>query len=59
MKFLEKLRQELRKRPFDAASARSLSLEIHDAESAGYDLTLQEDILWQRLTDRLECVEPV
>lgn len=55
-KFLEKLRQELRKRPFDAASARSLSLEIHEAESA--DLTLQEDILWQRLTDRLECVEP-
>lgn len=58
MKFLEKLRRELRKRPFDAASARSLFLEIHKAEAAGYRIRPGlEYILRRRLTDRLEGME--
>lgn len=39
---------------FDPAAAEFLSVELHAAEAAGYEITDKEDKLWARLT---KCVE--
>lgn len=38
--------------------AYDLSDEIHNAESAGYELTDEEDDLWKELTLKIETINP-
>ena len=38
---------------FDLKQAEKLTSEIHRAEMEGYEVSLVENVLWERLTDRL------
>ena len=39
---------------FELEEADKLSLEIHQVEEQGYELIALEEILWARLTERIE-----
>ena len=43
---------------FNLERALELSDEIHEAEAVGYELTSGEDVLWARLTERIEKAKP-
>jgi succinate dehydrogenase/fumarate reductase flavoprotein subunit len=50
-RFLERLQAELKN--FDTQKAQQLSLEIHEAEEAGYQVSPHEDRLWYHLTVKI------
>ncbi len=50
--FSGKLRAELRN--FDLDRAEKLSMELHGVEARGQELSLIEESLWSRLTDRIQ-----
>lgn len=51
-RFKERLKKALE--DFDINAAEFISTEIHEAEAAGYEVTAEEDALWERLT---KCIE--
>jgi hypothetical protein len=44
---------------FDREKALDLSQSIHDAESNGYQCTDVEEVLWEKLTDKIELTTNV
>jgi len=51
LKFYKKLENALAN--FDEDSATWLSIEIHEAEEAGYEISDAENELWYQLTSRI------
>jgi len=49
--YLKQLREALEN--FDPVKAEALSLQLHEAEARGEDLSPWEESLWEQLTDRL------
>ena len=49
--FKERLKEELNN--FDLEKAEALSMEIHEAESEGYEISEIEDNRWIKLTDQI------
>jgi hypothetical protein len=51
MKFLIRLIEQLNN--FDLKKAEALSVEIHEAESKGYNVSKREDKYWQEITEKI------
>ncbi len=44
---------------FDLKVAEALSISIHEAEKAGYEITDEENKLWLKLTDKIIIHRPI
>jgi hypothetical protein len=50
----QELRDALTQEPFDLSKALTLSDKLHDAEKDGYEVSEEEDGLWEELTEQIE-----
>lgn len=51
--FLKRLKEVLQAKDWDQLKASQLSIEMHQAEEEGYELSSLEDSLWSSLTLRI------
>lgn len=52
--FVDQLAHLLCKDQFDMKKAEALSLQMHEAECKGYQVTTLEDVLWTKLSELIQ-----